>query len=261
MFFRDEEQAGTFATVDMKFRMNRTSSPALAEGATRRYGLPLLLLYPVLAIAGALTHREIFPLLALLLLLTVVMLPQLMRGRIVPWLSWLALLAALLLLSWRGFASLLLETVPVLINLLLACWFGRSLATREPLVARFIVAIEGRERLQQPGVERYARQITWFWTVLLGTQAVALTVLLLCADHAGLLARFGLASPLSLPDRWATVWMHVGSYALLALAFPLEYVYRRWRLRHLRHPGLHQTLLQLARHWPQLLRGNQANLS
>lgn len=241
--------------------MNPPSSSAPAEGATRRYGLPLLLMYPVLAIAGALTHREIFPLLALLLLLTVVMLPQLMSRRIIPWLSWLALLAALLGLSWRGFAGLLLETVPVVINLLLACWFGRTLGTGEPLVARFIVAIEGRERLQQPGVEPYARQITWFWTLLLGTQAVALSVLLLCARHAGLLARFGLVSPLSLPDRWATAWMHAGSYALLALAFPLEYAYRRWRLRHLSHPGLRQTLLQLARHWPQLLRGTRADLS
>ena len=43
---------------------------------------------------------------------------------------------------------------------------------------------------------------------------------------------------------------------LLGVVFLLEYVYRRWRLRHLSHPGLHRMLLQLARHWPQLVRGN-----
>ena len=221
--------------------------------ATRRYVLALLLAYPLLAIAGALTHRQVFPLVALMLLLTAVMLPRLQSRHGLPWLAWLGSLAALLWLSLYGFADLLLESVPVLINLLLACWFGRTLRTDEPLVARFIVAIEGEERLQQPGVARYARQVTWFWTLLLGAQAVVLAVLLLCAGHNGLLARLDIATPLPLPDRWAEAWLHVGGYVLLAAAFLLEYGYRRWRLRHLSHPGLHEMLLQLALHWPQLV--------
>jgi len=232
-----------------------TSSPS-GESATRRYVLPLLLAYPLLAIAGALTHRQIFPLAALLLLLTAVMLPRLLARRMAPWLLWLGLLLALLLLSLYGFAGLLLEGVPVLINALLAYWFGRTLGTPEPLVARFIMAIEGAERLAQPGIARYARQLTWFWTLLLATQALLLAVLLLCAEHSGLLARFGIASPLPVSDRWAAAWLHVGGYVLLGATFLLEYGYRRWRLRHLSHPGLHDMLLQLALHWPQLLRGN-----
>ena len=225
---------------------------------TRRYVLPLLLAYPLLAMAGALTHRQVFPLIALSLLLTAVLLPRLLTRRVRPWLAWLGLLSALLLLSLYGFASLLLEAVPVLINALLACWFGRTLASAEPLVARFIVAIEGAEWLQQPGVARYARQLTWFWTVLLGVQAGVLAMLLLFAAHGGLLARLGIVSPLPLSDRWASAWLHVGGYALLGAAFLLEYAYRRWRLRHLSHPGLHDMLLQLAVHWPQLLHGNRA---
>ncbi|OOG49621.1 xanthomonadin biosynthesis protein [Rhodanobacter sp. C01] len=232
------------------------SSPP-AESATRRYVLPLLLAYPLLAIAGAVTHRQIFPLAALLLLLTAVMLPRLQSGRVGPWLAWLGMLLALLLLSLYGFAGLLLEAVPVLINALLACWFGSTLGTSEPLVARFIVAIEGADRLSQPGVVRYARQVTWFWTVLLATQAVVLAVLLLCAEHSGLLARFGIVSPLPISDRWAAAWLHAGGYVSLGVAFLLEYGYRRWRLRHLSHPGLHDMLLQLALHWPQLVRGNR----
>ena len=232
-----------------------------AENAARRYALLLLPAYPLLAIAGALTQRQVFPLAALLVLLTVVMLPQLLRQRIGPWLLWLGLLSTLLLLSWFGWAGLLLEGVPVLINALLACWFGRTLGTREPLVARFIVAIEGAARLEQPGVMRYARQVTWFWTLLLGMQAVLLAVLLLCAEHSGLLARLGFASPLHLPERWAAAWLHVGGYVLLGVAFLLEYAYRRWRLRHLSHPGLHDMLLQLALHWPQLVHGNRTMAS
>lgn len=234
----------------------KSASPS--SGSPRRYVLPLLLAYPLLAIAGALTHQPFFPVAALMLLVTALMLPRLLTRRAGPWLTWLVLLAALLLISLYGFAGLLLEAVPVPINGLLAYWFGRTLGTSEPLVARFIVAIEGAERLQQRGVARYARQLTWFWAVLLGVHAVLLVVLLLCAEHSGVLARFGVASPLPLADRWVNAWLHVGGYALLGVTFLLEYGYRRWRLRHLSHPGLHQMLLQLALHWPQLVRGKGA---
>lgn len=230
------------------------------QNTTRRYVLVLLLAYPLLAMAGALTHRQVFPLIALSLLLTAVLLPRLRTRRAGPWLAWLGLLSGLLLLSLRGYAGLLLEAVPVLINALLACWFGRTLSTAEPLVARFIVAIEGAERLQQPGVAGYARQITWFWTLMLGVQAIVLAMLLLFAEHSGLLARLSIVSPLPLSDRWAAAWLHVGGYVLLAAAFLLEYGYRRWRLRHLSHPGLHDMLLQLALHWPQLVHGSRATM-
>ncbi|MFZ0871402.1 MAG: xanthomonadin biosynthesis protein [Rhodanobacter sp.] len=229
-----------------------------AESAARRFVLPLLLVYPLLAIAGTLTHRQIFPLVALLLLLTALMLPRLAARRIGPWLVWLGLLVALLLVSLYGFAGLLLEGVPILINALLAYWFGHTLRTPEPLVARFIIAIEGTGRLAQPGVARYARQLTWFWTLLLGAQALLLAVPLLCAEHSGLLARFGIVSPLPISERWAAAWLHVGGYMLIGAAFLLEYGYRRWRLRHLSHPDLRDMLLQLALHWPQLSRGNRA---
>lgn len=224
-------------------------------GHGRRYALYLLPVYPVLAIAGAVSHRQIFAVLALALLLTVVLLPQLFARRGLAWLVWCAVLVGLGLVWVGGFAGLLLETVPILVNALLAIWFGRSLATAEPLVERFIMAIEGAERLQQPGVTAYARQVTWFWAVLLGAQALLLTFLLLCADHSGLLPRFGIAPPVYVPERWAAAWLHLGCYVLLGVAFLLEYAYRRWRLRHLSHPGLHQMMMQLALHWPQLVRG------
>jgi len=230
-------------------------SPSPATAA-RRHALLLLLAYPVLAIAGAITHRPIFPLLALVLLASVLMLPRLLSRRVAPWLLWLLMLAGVWLLSHYGVADLLLEAVPILVNLLLACWFGRTLGGSEPLVARFVVAIEGAERLRQPGVARYARQVTWFWTLLLAGQALLLTILLLCAAHDGLLLRLGITPPWQVPARWASLWLHAGCYLLLAAAFVLEYGYRRWRLRHLSHPGLHDMLLKLALRWPQLLRGH-----
>ena len=220
---------------------------------SRRYILLLLLCYPLLVLAGVLTHRQIYPLLALAVVSTALLLPQLLARRAAAWLGWSGWLAVLVLLSLYGYVDLLLEALPILINALLACWFGRTLATSEPLVARFIIAIEGAERLRLRGVAEYARRLTWLWTVLLGTQALLLSVLLLGAEHSGLLARLGIASPLHIPERWAEAWLHLGCYLLLGVVFVLEYGYRRWRLRHLNHSGLHKMLIQLARHWPQLL--------
>jgi uncharacterized membrane protein len=216
----------------------------------------LLLAYPVLAIAGMVTHRPVFALLALVVLASVPMLPRLLSRRPLPWLLWLLMLAGVWLLSRHGVADLLLEAVPILINVLLACWFGRTLAGDEPLVARFVVAIEGTERLREPGVARYARQVTWFWTALLAAQALLLTGLLLFAARDGLLLRLGVTPAWLVPERWASAWLHVGCYLLLGAAFLLEYAWRRWRLRHLSHPGLHDMLLKLVLRWPQLLHGN-----
>ena len=238
-----------------------TAGPDTIASPTRRWQLALLVAYPLLAVAGAFTHRQIFPLTALLLLLTALLLPRLLTGHLGPWLLWLGALLALLLLALTGWAGLLLQLVPLLVNALLAWGFGRTLWTPEPLVARFIIAIEGTERLAQPGVARYARQLTVFWTLLLAAQALLLALLLLCAGHDGLLARFGIAAPLVVSERWAAAWLHAGGYLLLGAVFLLEYAYRRWRLRHLSHPGLHSMLLQLALHWPRLLRGGGAAAS
>lgn len=232
-----------------------TFAPAPAARNSRRYVLLLLLAYPVLAIAGVVTQQQIFPLLALALLFTALLLPRLFAHRALPWLVWLAGLAGLCLLSWAGWADVVLEAVPVLICAALAYWFGRTLRTREPLVARFILALEGADRLAEPDVRRYARQVTWFWTLLLAGQAVLLMVLLLCAPQDGILMRLGVASPLNLSQRWVSMWLHVGGYAWIAVAFLLEYGYRRWRLRHLVHPSFARMLSQLVLRWPQLLRG------
>ncbi len=229
-----------------------------AEPSSRRWLWPLLLAYPVLVVAGMLTHRDVFPLLALAVLATAVMLPKLWSGRAVPWLLWLVVQALALGLALLGFADLLLEAVPVGINALLAWWFGRTLFMAEPLVARCIVAIEGTARLRERGVARYARQLTAFWAALLAANALLLSVLLLCAERTGVLARFDMLRPLRVDEWWAAAWLHAGGYVLLAAVFVLEYAYRRWRLRHLQHLSLPQMLLRLAVNWPRLLRDKEA---
>ncbi|MHA6205847.1 xanthomonadin biosynthesis protein [Dyella soli] len=219
--------------------------------------LPLLVCaYPVLAMAGALTHRQGFSLAACGLLLTVLMAPALVTRRPLAWVVWSLTLAGMGWLWVHGMVGLLLECVPIAINVLLATLFGRSLVSGStPLIARFIEAVEGPERLQMPGLAPYARRLTWFWTLLMATQALVLAVLLLCAEPGGLLGSLGLASPWPVPAGLAQAYVHVGGYVLITAAFVLENLFRRWHLRHLSHPRVHELALGIAARWPQLVRG------
>jgi uncharacterized membrane protein len=222
----------------------------------RRLLLPCVLVYPVLAIAGAITHRQGLSLAALMVLLTVVLAPALVAGRLPAWLIWTGGSAGMLALASRGLLPVVLDLVPVLVNALLAWFFGRTLlAGRQPLIAHFISAIEGPSRLDLPGVARYARHLTAFWAGLLSAQALVLAFLLVCARPGGLLADVGLRSPLEVPSVLATAYSHLGSYALMVSAFLCEYAFRRVHLRHVPQLSLHQLTLQLAVRWPQLLRG------
>lgn len=224
--------------------------------STSRRWWPLMFGYPVLAMAGVLTHRQGFSLAACALLLTVVMASSLSTRRAAPWAAWLGMLLVIVWLGMHGMAGLLLECVPVVINILLACLFGRSLRKgSSPLIARFIEAIEGPERLDMPGVATYARHLTWFWTLLTAMQALVLTVLLLCAEPSGLLRSLGVSSPWPVPGELAQSYAHVGGYVLIGCAFVLENVFRRLHLRHIRHPRLHELVLGVAARWPKLVRG------
>lgn len=226
---------------------------------SRRSGgrpLPLLLAYPLLATAGAITQRQALSLAAFALLLSLVLWPALRARRPGAWLAWLGLLGTMGWLAVHGLAALALDTVPVSLNLLLAWVFGHTLgAGRQPLVAQFIEAIEGKQRLAMSGIARYARQLTAFWTVLMVAQAVLLSLLLACQVPGGMLARLGVSSPWPVPQAWAQGYVHVGAYLVLVAVFALEYAFRRWHLRHLPHLSLHALLHRLALRWPQLIRG------
>lgn len=227
--------------------------------STSRRWMPLMFGYPVLAMAGVLTHRQGFSLAACALLLTVLMIPALATRRVTPWLLWTGTLAAMAWLWLHGMVGLLLECVPIAVNALLSWLFGRTLrAGRTPLIARFIEALEGPERLAVPGIAPYARHLTWFWALLTAAQALALAVLLLCAEPGGLLNSLGVASPWPVHAALAQSYAHVGGYVLIASAFLLENVFRRWHLRHVHHLRLHELAMGLAARWPALVRGKDS---
>jgi uncharacterized membrane protein len=192
----------------------------------------------------------------MLVLLTVIALPAMLAGRLVAWLLWGAGCVLIVSLAANGLTSLVLDAVPVLINLALAWLFGRTLRRgREPLIARMIRLIEGPARLALPGVARYARQLTGFWTIFMLAQALVLAVLLGCATPGGTLDTLGIVPPFKISAGWAMTYAHGGAYAMIVVAFMGEYLFRRIHLRGLPHSGFRHLATQVAARWPQLIRG------
>jgi uncharacterized membrane protein len=152
------------------------------------------------------------------------------------WMAWLCI-AALVVLSFpgpwglAGFALLaaaplvaepdaLLKLPPVIINLALAVWFGRTLAPgEEPMISWFARLVRGTELA--PDLARYTRYSTVVWTAFF---------LIMAAAAAALAA-------LAPPEIWS-VFANGIDYLLVGVLFVGEYVFRRVRYGHHEHRPL-----------------------
>ena len=145
------------------------------------------------------------------------------------WAAWLCI-AALVYLSFRGlwglagFALLaaaplaadteaLLKLPPVIIDLALAVWFGRTLAPgEEPMIGWFARLVRGSEL--PPDLASYARFSTVMWTALfVGMAAVAAAL-----------------AALATPRTWS-LFANGIEYLLVGVLFVGEHVFRRVRYR------------------------------
>lgn len=204
-----------------------------------------VLAYAALAVIAATTANGILSVLCVLILVTFVLASRLLAGRLLAWLIWFGVTALLVWLGARGRGVIALDLVPAVINAGLAWLFGSTLGRgRTPLVARAIIAIEGREHLALPRVAGYARRLTEAWTLLFVVQAIAL--------FAVVAARNGLLG--TAPSSFALAFLHFGGYVVPALFMLGEYVFRRWYLRHVPHHSLRAFIERLAHNWPRLLR-------
>jgi hypothetical protein len=203
--------------------------------------------YAALVLVAWLTGSDALSALCVVLLVTAVLAPGLRRFSPAAWTAWILLVGAVVLLTFSGHGRTALDLVPLAINLGLAFLFGISLTgTHTPLISRAIIAIEGAERLAMPRVAGYARLLTLAWTMVFLIQ-----VLLFVALMFWWLPRLAVDSP---AHAWAMTWLHVGGYVLPAAFMIIEYVFRRWYLRHLPHVPARQFAQQLIRNWPKLLR-------
>jgi len=152
------------------------------------------------------------------------------------WAAWLCI-AALVVLSFpgqwglAGFALLaaaplvaepdaLLRLPPVIINLALAVWFGRTLAPgEEPMISWFARLVRGTELA--PDLARYTRRSTLMWTAFFVSMAAAAAALAVWAT----------------PQTWS-LFANGIDYLLVGVLFFGEYVFRRVRYRHHEHRPL-----------------------
>ena len=161
------------------------------------------------------------------------------------WAAWLCI-AALVVLSFpgqwglAGFALLavaplvaepdaLLKLPPVIINLALAVWFGRTLAPgEEPMISWFARLVRGTELA--PDLARYTRRSTLMWTAFFVSMAAAAAALTVWAA----------------PQTWS-LFANGIDYLLVGVLFIGEYVFRRVRYRHHEHRPLADVVRTVAR--------------
>src|SRR5258708_26266631 len=185
-------------------------------------GVLLLLAYPVLTHAAVTTGLAYLAWAAWLCIAALGCLP--LAG---PWgLAGFALLAAAPL---AVDPDALLKFPPVVINLALAVWFGRTLAPgEEPMITWFARLVRGTE--VPPDLARYTRWSTIMWTAFfVGMAAVA--------------AALAVLAPAEI---WAVFADRI-DYLPVGVLFVGEYVFRRVRYRHHEHRPLFDVVRTVAR--------------
>lgn len=146
--------------------------------------------------------------------------------------QWGAVLMLLLVVTagWLLIGGLsLLYALPVVINLALCCLFASTLRRgRKPVICAFL---EGQQdRAVSAAQYRYARGVTWVWTLFFAAMGV----------QTLLLARYA-------PVEVWSLFVNGINYGLVLILFALEYQVRRRVLPEVRHDGFFAFLRSLVR--------------
>lgn len=180
----------------------------------------LLICYPLLSHVAALLRSQPLAAMAMAVFIAIPLEPALRRGSLSAWLTVAACIGGLLLAALKGHAIALMYLPPVLIPLSVLTVFAFSLRTGgTPVVSQIATQIRGAPLPVE--LQVYSRQVTWYWVIFLACLATGDLLLALFAS-------------LTL---WSTV-TNVVQYVLIGAMFIIEYVYRRWRFRHLQHESI-----------------------
>jgi len=188
-------------------------------GSGNAAGLMVLVLsYPLLSHFSAVLGLPLLQWLALVVLCAVPQYAALCAGRARNWLLLLLLAGLLFLLTQAGGGIYALWIPPVVLPAMAAALFIGTLRAGEvPLVTRMARLERG---VLPPELVGYTRNVTLAWAWLLSAMTAAAVLLALFA-------------PLWL---WS-LFTNFVCYGLLGLMFAGEYAWRRWKFRHLPHPG------------------------
>ena len=194
--------------------------------------LRLLLLaayLPLAHFAGA-RHSPLLAALALGDLVLLLLVDGLLRRRATAWLALALAVAVLVPLARSAYALLPLLLVPPLFTAIVALWFARSLRPgRVPLITRVVAALY-RQTLDElsPRHHRYARNLTLAWSLLLAAMTLLNLALALIAVPDGVLARLGIAAPMTVTgEQWSLI-ANLANYGVLGGFALIEYQVRKF---------------------------------
>ncbi len=135
-----------------------------------------------------------------------------------------ALIAVALLLGTYYLQTVTAKVLPVLIQLMLMYFFGRTLLKgKGPSFIESFVRLEFPEF--PPGISEYCRQLTIMWTVFFAFNAAVSVVLAIWGT-----------------DFWWTLYNGVAIYLLIGVLVVGEYVYRHFRFPDLGIPDPQSTI-------------------
>lgn len=241
----------------MSSSIAQPDAPAVAARRAALLRVALVLAYVVLAHAAGVRHDPRLAAVATGDIAAIVLLSPLLRGRAWAWAVFAACGAALAWLAGGAHAFVPLLLVPVAI-LCLVCWsFARTLRRgRVPLITRIVAALDALPPARlAPELLAYTRRLTLGWAVLLGALAALNLALAALAVPDGLLAAFGVASPLPVTQAQWSWCANIGNYGLIA-GFMLVEFHGRQR----RFPGRYRNFLDFMRRMARLGPGFWADL-
>lgn len=190
----------------------------------------LALAYPVTAWFAVARHSFSLTLIAMTLLVSAVLVPALIRGRLAAWIALPCVAVCLWLLAHAQLQLLPLYAPPVLIPAFLSWVFGHTLARdHTPLIAQLVQLLHPPHDPIDADVWPYTRRLTLAWTLLLAAIAAVNLLLALLVEPDGLLMAAGVVPPLTVPQKVWSLFANAIGYLLIAGFFVIEYAYRRRR--------------------------------
>ena len=191
--------------------------------------LALTLSYLVTAHLALLRHSA--PLAAVAVAALVLLTLASIRGRHRT--AWRVIAAAIgagvVILIARGAPPLPLLLPPVLIPAVISWTFGRTLLSgRTPLVERLARGFHA-PAVPADGILRYARRVTWAWSLLLAALALVNAVLIAMLAPGGLLALAGFTPRWPVPPAAFAWFSNTGTYLVIGCMFVAEFAVRLWR--------------------------------
>ena len=229
-------------------RPGAAPAPHLRPHVAGLLRLGLVLAYPLLShLAGHQRGDGRYAALALVDITLIVLLRPLLARRAGAWALLAAALAGIAWLLRAGYALVPLLLVPVAILAAVAWTFARTLRS-VPLITRMVAGLDRIPAADLPiDLQRYTRNLTRSWAVLLALLALVNLLLALLAVPGGLLAMFAVTPPVTVSQSQWAWFANVFNFGLMIGFFLAEVAVRQRRV-----PGRFRNLAEFLRQMAQL---------